>query len=70
MDTKFANGKTAGDLPVTILATARSVQGEELQVTARDNAINEVTTDEEGRAQFTLDIPRNAQTLSVTVSEK
>ena len=68
LDTKFANGKTAGELGVQILATARSGAGQDLQVSGYGNEINEVMTDEEGRAQFTLDVPRDAQILTITVS--
>ena len=70
MDSKFANGKPAGNLAVQVRATARSATGQDMQVSGYDNDVNEVTTDEEGRAQFTLDIPRDAQTLTVTVSEE
>ena len=68
LDTKFANGKTAGNLAVQIVATVRSGAGQDMQVSGYDNEINEVTTDDEGRAQFTLNIPRDARTLTITVS--
>lgn len=71
MDSKFANGKTAGRVRLQVTATGISDHGAVVDVgsyNADDNQINEVVSDEEGRAEFTLDIPRNAQSVTVTVS--